>query len=77
MGDLLGPDQPGRARLVQDHELLAHIVGHLLRHDPRRHIDRTRRSQRHDHLDRPVRIARLRVRREDQEQRKHRDQCME
>ena len=26
--------------LVQDHELLAHIVGHLLRHNPRRDIDR-------------------------------------
>lgn len=53
-------DQSGRSGLVQDHELLAHIVGHLLRHDPRRDVHRARRRQRHDHLDRPVRIARLR-----------------
>jgi hypothetical protein len=39
--------------------LLAHIVGHLLRHYPSSDIDRVCRSQRHDHLDRSVRIGRL------------------
>jgi hypothetical protein len=58
--DLLRADQPGRARLVHDHELLAHIVGHFLRHDPRGDIDSARRGQRNDHLDRPVGISRLR-----------------
>jgi hypothetical protein len=59
--DLLRTDQPGRARLVHDHELPAHIVGHFLRHDPGGDVDSARRSQRNDHLDGPVGISRLRA----------------
>jgi hypothetical protein len=40
--------------------MLAHIVGHLLCHDPRGDIDRAGGRQRHDHLDRPVGVIRLR-----------------
>jgi hypothetical protein len=58
--DLLRTDQPGRARQVHDHELLAHIVGHFLGHDPRGDVDSARRGQRKDHLDRPVGISCLR-----------------
>ena len=58
--DLFGADQAGGARQVQDHDLLPHIVGHLLRDDAGGDIDGARRRQRHDHLDRPVGITCLR-----------------
>ena len=32
------PYRATRAHTIVDHELLAHVVSHLLRHDPRRHI---------------------------------------
>jgi hypothetical protein len=60
--ELLGTDQSRGACLVDDDDLLAHVLGHLLGHDPRRDIDGARRRQWHDHLDRPVRIGRLRDR---------------
>ena len=72
--DLLGADQPGGTGQIQDDDLLAHIVGHLLGHEPRGDIDRTCRRQRHDHLDRPVRIAGLRNGLRVEEQRKRQDQ---
>ena len=74
--DLLGADQPGCARLVDDDDLLAHVLGHLLRHDPRGDVDGARRRQRHDHLDRPVGIDRLRERAGTDKQRQRRNQRM-
>ncbi|MFL6813947.1 MAG: Bug family tripartite tricarboxylate transporter substrate binding protein, partial [Bradyrhizobium sp.] len=41
---------------------LTHVVGHLLRDDSGGDIDRARRCQRHDHLDCPHGIGRLRER---------------
>ena len=55
--DLFGAEQARRAGLIYDHDLLAHIVGHLPRHNSRRNVDRARRRQWHDHLDRPDRIG--------------------
>ena len=58
--DLLCANQPRSAWLVDDHDLLAHVLGHFLRHDPRCDIDGACRRQWNDHPDRPVWIGRLR-----------------
>ena len=40
--------------------LLAHVLGHFLRHDPCCHVNGARSRQRHDHLDGPLGIGGLR-----------------
>ena len=70
--DGFGRDQRVAARTVLDHDLLAHALRHLRGDDAREDVRSAAGRERHEHLDRLVRIV-LRARRARQTQR--RDDC--
>jgi hypothetical protein len=56
-GDNFGREVAGGARPVVDHDRLAEAAAELVAEEPRQHVERAARPERHDQLDRLRRIG--------------------